>query len=178
MKQAREEAYKFIILLQETLCRAIPIPELRDEIDAALLRAEEPRDIEVSLLECVKRFSRLVNEFREQDRNVFVEKALRYIDEHIRSEISLGSIAPHIQVSPYYLSKLFRKYTGKTCTDIITERRIEEAKKLLVAGKSSKESCYGAGFNSQNYFSKIFKKITGFTPGEYRTIHAASSGTP
>jgi two-component system response regulator YesN len=99
-----------------------------------------------------------------------------YIKTSYQKEISLGSIAKEIDVSPYYLSKLCRKYTGKTCTELIAEERIEAAKRLLIQNYSSKETCFQAGFNSQNYFVKIFRKYVGVTPGEYRTA-CLSAGT-
>jgi two-component system response regulator YesN len=120
------------------------------------------------LLSHVKRLSLLVHETRDQNKNYFVDRAVMYIKTSYQKEISLGSIAKEINVSPYYLSKLFRKYTGKTCTELIAEERIEAAKQLLIQNYSSKETCFQVGFNSQNYFVKIFKKYVGVTPGEYR----------
>ncbi|MDR3336347.1 MAG: helix-turn-helix transcriptional regulator [Treponema sp.] len=71
---------------------------------------------------------------------------------------------------------MFRKSTGKTCMEIISLERIEAAKKLLLRNYNSKETCYQVGFNSQNYFTKIFKKLCGMTPGEYRSGKLAQQG--
>lgn len=113
----------------------------------------------------------MVQDLREQNKNAFVDSALLYIHVNYQKGISLGSIAREIGVSPYYLSKLLHRHTSKTCTELIAEKRIEEAKKLLLRSFSSKEVCYQVGFNSQNYFAKIFKKLTGLTPDEpYRGL--------
>ncbi|MFP3089385.1 AraC family transcriptional regulator [Treponema sp. TIM-1] len=165
---AREEAYKLIILLEQELKKALPVTELRTDEDAGILKADEPRHLEMCLLSHVKRLFRLIHETRDQNKNYFVDRAVMYIKTNYQKEISLGSIANEINVSPYYLSKLFRKYTGKTCTELIAEERIEAAKRLLIQNYSSKETCFQVGFNSQNYFVKIFKKYVGVTPGEYR----------
>jgi two-component system response regulator YesN len=165
---AREEAHKLIILLEQELKKALPLTEQRTDTDAVILKAAEPRHLEMCLLSHVKRLSLLVHETRDQNKNYFVDRAVMYIKNNYQREISLGSIAVEINVSPYYLSKLFRKYTGKTCTELIAEERIEAAKQLLAQNYSSKETCFQVGFNSQNYFVKIFKKYVGVTPGEYR----------
>ena len=65
--------------------------------------------------------------------------------------------------------KLFRKHTGTNFTEYLTQIRVDHAKKLLAAGEMSvKEVAYAAGFNSQSYFSKIFKKYTGIAPSEFK----------
>jgi two-component system response regulator YesN len=165
---AREEAHKLIILLERELKKALPVTEPLTGTDAVILKAGEPRHLEMCLLSHVKRLFFLVHETRDQNKNYFVDRAVMYIKSSYQKEISLGSIAKEINVSPYYLSKLFRRYTGKTCTELIAEERIEAAKRLLIQNYSSKETCFQVGFNSQNYFVKIFKKYVGVTPGEYR----------
>ncbi|MDR3336349.1 MAG: helix-turn-helix transcriptional regulator [Treponema sp.] len=97
------------------------------------------------------------------------EEQRKEITENILLSIASGrDFIRARHVSPYYLSKMLRKYTGKTCTEIISLERVEAAKKLLLRNYNSKETCYQVGFNSQNYFAKIFKKLCGMTPGEYR----------
>jgi two-component system response regulator YesN len=166
---AREEAHKLIILLEQELKKVLPVTELPTEVYAVILKADEPRHLEMCLLSHIKRLFSLVQETRDQNKNYFVDRAVMYIKTHYQKEISLGSIAKEINVSPYYLSKLFRRYTGKTCTELIAEERIEAAKGLLIRNYSSKETCFHVGFNSQNYFVKIFKKYVGVTPGEFRS---------
>jgi two-component system response regulator YesN len=181
---AREEAYKFIILLREELLRFLPVPGSQFDADTSLpgalsvLSVQEPRYLKTSLLAQVEKLSHVVNEFRDQIKNTFVERAIQYIRDNYQKEVSLSSIAREIHVSPYYLSKMFRKYTGKTCTEIISLERVEAAKKLLLRNYNSKETCYSVGFNSQNYFAKIFKKLCGMTPGEYRSSKPAQQLDP
>jgi two-component system response regulator YesN len=172
---AREEAYKLIILLEQELKKALPAIEFRTGADAAILKAGGPGHLEMYLLSHASQLFLLVHGTRDQNKNYFVDRAVIYIKANYQKEISLGSIAKEINLSPYYLSKLFRKYTGKTCTELIAEERIEAAKQLLAQNFSSKETCFQVGFNSQNYFVKIFKKYVGVTPGEYR--NASMSAT-
>jgi two-component system response regulator YesN len=165
---AREEAHKLIILLEQELKKTLPVTDLQIDPESIILKADEPRHLEICLLSLIKRLFLLVHEIRDQNKNYFVDRAVMYIKTNYQKEISLGSIAKEIKISPYYLSKLFRKHTGKTCTELIAEERIEAAKKMLIQNYSSKETCFQVGFNSQNYFVKIFKKYVGVTPGEYR----------
>jgi two-component system response regulator YesN len=171
---AREEAYKLIILLEQELLKNLSSLELKLETNAAVLEAKEPRHLEMYLLSYTKQLSFLVHEIWDQSKNDFVDRAIIYIQTNYQKEISLSSIAKEINISPFYLSKLFRKHTGKTCTEIITDERIEAAKRFLMQNYSSKETCYQVGFNSQNYFAKTFKKYTGITPSEYRNTVPSS----
>lgn len=67
------------------------------------------------------------------------------------------------------MSKLVKRHTGKTFTEYLTYYRISKAKSMILEGTLSiKEITYAVGFNSQNYFAKVFKKYTGFTPSEFR----------
>ncbi|MCL2126637.1 MAG: response regulator [Treponema sp.] len=175
-QQAREEAYKMMILLEQELGRTFPTLGSRLAADAAILELEQPRHLETALLSYIKQFGIMIQDFRDQNKNSFVDNALLYIYAHYQKEISLGSVAKEIGVSPFYLSKLLHRHTNKTCTELIAEQRIEMAKKLLLQNYSSKEVCYQVGFNSQNYFAKIFKKFTGLTPGEFRNISVTETG--
>ena len=169
-QKAKEESYKLMILLEQELGVTFPYLENRPAADTAILELEQPRLLETALFSYIKQVALMVQEFRDQSKNLFVDNALLYIYTHYEKEISLGSIAREIGISPFYLSKLLHRHTNKTCTELIAEKRIEMAKELLLKNYSSKEVCYQVGFNSQNYFSKIFKKHTGLTPGEFRSI--------
>lgn len=101
--------------------------------------------------------------------NQIVARAIQYVKQHFREDITLVNVAEELNISLFYLSKLFRKHTGTNFTEYLTQLRVEHAKKLLAAGEMSiKEVAYAAGFNSQSYFSKIFKKYAGVAPSEYR----------
>ncbi len=101
--------------------------------------------------------------------NQIVAGAIQYVKQHYREDITLVNVAEELNVSLFYLSKLFRKHTGTNFTEYLTQLRVEHAKKLLAAGEMSiKEVAYAAGFNSQSYFSKIFKKYAGVAPSEYK----------
>lgn len=103
-------------------------------------------------------------------KNSALDKTYRYIEERFDKPISLQSISQEMNISPYYLSRILNRETGESFTDLVNRFRIEEAKKQIRQGKSIKEASWNAGFSYQNYFSKVFKKITDLSPREYRSL--------
>ncbi|MGM0973859.1 MAG: helix-turn-helix domain-containing protein [Bacillota bacterium] len=72
-------------------------------------------------------------------------------------------------LSPIYISKMFKEKLGVNYIDFLTECRIEKAKKLMAdSGKSLKEITFEVGYHEPNYFSKVFKKMCGQSPTEFR----------
>jgi two-component system, response regulator YesN len=98
-------------------------------------------------------------------------KAKDWIDTHFCEEVTLDEVAAIVQLSPYYFSKLFKENFGQTFIDYLTQKRIELSKSLLTSTeKTFKEICFEVGYHDPNYFSRVFKKITGMTPSEFRKM--------
>lgn len=107
--------------------------------------------------------------------NQIVSKAIQLVKQRSRENITLDIVSEELGVSSFYLSKLFHKHTGMNFTEYLTQRRIAQAKRLLENGEMNiKEIAYAAGFNSQSYFSKIFKKYVGTAPSDYKGTDDAS----
>ncbi|OCN04505.1 hypothetical protein A4S06_02515 [Erysipelotrichaceae bacterium MTC7] len=106
----------------------------------------------------------------EPSTHSLVRKALAYISLHYTRAITLNQVAAYLDVTPFYLSKLLSTQMHKTFTEIVTELRIEKSKEMLNENKKIKEIALDLGFQSQNYFTKVFKKVTGVTPKEYKDI--------
>lgn len=101
-----------------------------------------------------------------------VTRALDYIHGNYGRQISLEQAADAVGLSPNRLSKLFVAETGRGFSDCLIEYRIERAKNLLrTPGASIKRVSLECGYPDSNYFSRLFKKMTGRTPSDY------SSGT-
>lgn len=98
-----------------------------------------------------------------------VEKAKKYMQENYSKDISLEDVSMKVDISSYYFSKLFKEETGRNFIEYLTELRMEEAKRLLRdTDLSMKEICIQVGYSDPNYFSRSFKKYTGYTPTEAR----------
>ena len=104
-------------------------------------------------------------------KNEAVESAKEYINENLKSDLSLDSIASYVCLNTTYFSSLFKKYTNETINDYITRIRIEKAKKLLeVPNLKINNIAYEVGFNSTSYFHRVFKSETGYSPNEYKSL--------
>ncbi|MDR1957368.1 MAG: response regulator [Treponema sp.] len=114
-------------------------------------------------------FDRLLDRAaRRGDLPVPLGKALGYIHEHYAEAVQLSSTAEAAQVSPAYLSRLCTEYLNRTFTEYLTEFRIKKAEQLIrESGMNIKEVSYAVGYQDPNYFSKLFRKITGFVPTRY-----------
>ena len=107
---------------------------------------------------------------RQENRsNGVIDKAKDYILANFQRDISLDDISREIDISPYYFSKIFKENTGENFIDYLTTLRIDKAKELLeTTDMSMKELCGEVGYANPNYFSRIFKKIVGLSPTEYK----------
>jgi two-component system, response regulator YesN len=98
-----------------------------------------------------------------------IRKTIEYIRINLNQELSLDSISRALNLSSYELSRKFKKETGKNITEYINNRRINEAIYILENEDISiTDIAFIVGFNDVNYFTKVFKKLKGVTPSEYR----------
>ncbi|MDF2960397.1 MAG: AraC family transcriptional regulator [Paenibacillus sp.] len=98
-----------------------------------------------------------------------VEQARQYVEEHLQSVITLPAVADYVGVSPNYLSSLFKKETGITFVEFITDKKLSQAKEWLINPEMPiYEIAERLGYNDRRYFREIFKKKVGKTPSEYR----------
>lgn len=98
-----------------------------------------------------------------------VEQVQNYIRTHLSDRLSLNDVAAVFNFSPNYLSQLFAKYGDSGFVGYVTEMRIAAAKELLEQGDLKiYEIADRLGFESAFYFSKVFKKVTGYSPREYQ----------
>ncbi len=94
-----------------------------------------------------------------------------YLKAHMSTEVSLEGLAKELHVTSPYLSKIFKDYTGNTLTGFLTDLRLAEAKVLLTkGGMAIKDVGYAVGYQDPNYFVRLFKKVTGYTPSEYQKV--------
>lgn len=112
---------------------------------------------------------RNITSVRQKKISGTIEKADAYMEEHYQEEISLEDIAKEVNLSSYYFSRFYKGETGINFTDKLINIRIEKAKTLLLdPDLSIKEVSFMVGYADPNYFSKLFKKVTGTTASEYK----------
>lgn len=101
-----------------------------------------------------------------------IQSSIDYIENHIHEKLTVESVASRVGYSAYYLSRVFKKETGFTIDEYARNAKIERAKLLLSSSNASiQEISEKLGFNGRNYFSVIFRKVTGIPPAEYRKKH-------
>lgn len=101
--------------------------------------------------------------------NSVIERAIRMINSSYMEDLSLQIIADQLSLHPVWLSQLFKKETGQTYMDFLTETRINKAKTLLrETSLKVYEIAESVGYHNLQHFGTIFKKRTGQTPKEYR----------
>jgi AraC-like DNA-binding protein len=99
-----------------------------------------------------------------------ITRAKEYIHEHQTEELSLGQVAKAVNTSTFYFCKMFKKITGINYTDYLSRVRIEKSKNLLLnPNLRVSEIAFEVGFQSLTHFNRVFKKILGQSPTEYRT---------
>jgi len=103
-----------------------------------------------------------------------IDKAIDFIAANYTHELTLQQAADHVHMSKNYFCLLFKKFTGQNFIDYVIRLRIGKAKELLASPELKiYEVAERSGFGDVKYFSKLFKKTTGFSPMEYRDrIHA------
>jgi two-component system response regulator YesN len=101
--------------------------------------------------------------------NILVYNAIEYMKENIDNELNQSMVAEKVGVSPSYLSTLFTQKMGCGFVDYLNKVRIDLACDFMHDGRMKiYEIAYRVGFHDEKYFSKVFKKVTGYSPSAYR----------
>ena len=125
------------------------------------------------MAEMFRGYCRLVRKHSMKTYSSTVQKVIARIDSDLSADLSLVSLANQQNISPGYLSTVFKKETGKTITEYIIGERIHLAMHLLRTTRLQIQTvALHCGIADVQYFSKIFKKHVGMTPKEYRkSVH-------
>ncbi len=92
-----------------------------------------------------------------------------YLQEHYHEDIALQEVAGHFHYSDAYFCKIFKQCFDKSFIIYLSEFRVEKAKELLAdISVNVKDISQRVGYRDSNYFAKVFKRIVGVTPSEYR----------
>jgi AraC family transcriptional regulator len=103
--------------------------------------------------------------------------AMSYISLNLNNQLTVALLASRANLNTDYFSRLFKQYSGGRPIDYIQEKRIERAQYLMVTSQMTfGQIAELTGFDNIFYFSKIFKRITGMTPGKYKKQAESVSG--
>lgn len=167
-------AAEFIISLQRVLTeRNIDLYKIIPEFNLYRILNEcgTIPDLESVLSEFITRVTSFIQSRNRSLNSATIKKVNEYIKKYYYMDITLNDLSKEVFLNPNYLGRLIKKEMGKNFCDILTEIRIEKAKELM---KSTQIKTYEIseriGINDSRYFSQLFKKITGMTPTEYRSM--------
>lgn len=126
-------------------------------------------ELEHILIELLQEIESKMSEQGERRNKVVLQRIYHYVDQNYDQDISLSELAQQLHLNYSYLSSYFKQQTNENLTAYINKVRVEKAKQLLMNWNLSiSEISRMTGFSEHNYFSKVFKKLTGQTPAEYR----------
>ncbi len=126
-------------------------------------------DLSFWLTKIMNTFTECVFNFNDVKHVDVVYKAIDYINRNYFKRISLEEVANFVCLSPTYFSKLFKDEMKTNFNTYLNSIRINKSKKLLLTDNVNLVDIPSlVGFEDQSYFSKVFKKFTGVTPGKYR----------
>ncbi|MCR4586927.1 MAG: AraC family transcriptional regulator [Lachnospiraceae bacterium] len=173
----RQAKYTFVCMITLTTRAAIaggmPESDAYDRSDAYIQQADKMSDIDEIfrlMASALKDFTKRVrNARRTAYTSLPVIKAVKYIENNLRSPLSLRALAEHCKVTAPYLSAAFHRETGMTVTAYIRRQRLEVAAVLLRTGEFSVGTVSDLlCFPSPSAFIKAFRQIYGMTPASYQ----------
>ncbi|OAB48205.1 response regulator transcription factor [Paenibacillus antarcticus] len=164
-------------MVEETAEKELPEFEVIDRGNNAVGYKKIQSSMSVNEIETLfnTSFSAKLTEIRVQrlkGSDKAVEVVKRWITANYNQHAELNTLANMVYLTPSYLSKLFKQEIGLTLTDYIIEVRITKAKQLLRNSLDMKVHEIGAevGYVDPAYFNKLFKRVVGITPNEYKRI--------
>lgn len=102
--------------------------------------------------------------------NTRIGQVISHIREHVCQSLTVEGLSQVANVSKSHFHRAFKQEVGLSPMEFIIVERINQAKQMLAADCTIKEACFGSGFNNLNYFTRIFKRHEGITPGAYRQL--------
>jgi len=172
-KKPNEAQFKRTLQLLETWGVQVKEAELREAyFDTRVLSAKQHESIVKLLSIFAEHLSMVSNRIVLQEQNAeppVIVRAKQYITEHQTEELSLDQVAKSVHTSKFYFCKMFKKSTGINFTDYLSRVRTERAKSLLLnPNLRVSEIAYEVGFQSLTHFNRVFKRILGESPSDYR----------
>ncbi|MHB1315793.1 MAG: helix-turn-helix domain-containing protein [Christensenellales bacterium] len=121
------------------------------------------------LAKVLMRFTNIVLSEKEPKYSDIIKEAITYIRANYMNKLSLNDISNHVKYSVSYLSKIFKEETGENLSTFINRTRIDNSRMmLLTTNLPIVEVSYLSGFDDQSYYTKVFRKMTGLSPGKFR----------
>lgn len=154
-----------------TFMKGCLTPEIRHIIAACDEVAVKRTDKERQLGYLLEALLMLLSEKTSRVYSKTVESILNYLDEHINERICLEQIGEALHFSSVYCDTVFKKEVGKPIIEYLIDERMKDARALLIDRELSvREIAQRVGYDDPNYFSRLFKRKTGYSPLRFRKL--------
>ncbi|GLU53130.1 AraC family transcriptional regulator [Dyadobacter frigoris] len=97
-----------------------------------------------------------------------MDSIYKYVETHFDQKPDVNFIAEQVNLTTAAFCRFFKKNVKMTFTDFVNQYRINQAKNYLLQDKTVSETCFAVGFESLSYFNKLFKKVEGENPSEFK----------
>lgn len=172
--EARKEALTALIALNSLVQKKLPgnaateDPGIIHDLDV-LLQMERTEQIQQWLESKIEQFLSYLARWTEDKNQSMIAKAIRYMEEHYSQTCTLKDAAESVHLNSNYLSNLFKKATGQSFINYLTQLRMDKAK-VMLSNTNMKmfEISQAVGYDDPNYFATVFKQFNGESPSDYR----------
>ncbi len=141
-----------------------------------LAQTETEEELCAWLVSTLERIMDAIKTNRDYPNTVLLNEAIKYMRDHINEPLSRDDVADVACLSPSHFSRIVKQSYGQSFTDLLARMRVEKACEMLTyTSKSIIEVSIDCGFSDQSYFTKVFHKYTGMTPGDYKRSRRSHS---
>lgn len=127
------------------------------------------------LVSMLERMMDAIKSHHQYPSSVLLGAALKHMNDNLQEDLTRDEVANVACLSPSHFSRIVKQTFGHSFTDLLAKMRVEKARELLtLTEKSLIQICLECGFSDQSYFTKVFQKYTGRTPGEFRRSQRSS----
>jgi AraC-like DNA-binding protein len=108
---------------------------------------------------------------KEQQR---LRRVYQFVDEHYAHKIDIANVAEEVSLTPSAFCRYFKRMTHLTFTQFLNQYRVNQARTLLLLDQTVSEAAWACGFESLSYFNKIFRRVTGENPLQFKKRHRST----
>jgi len=172
-----DQLQKYFIELTGMIIRSIAslgidlaeLEKLKQDCQQQMLAGDSTETLKAHMEDFVLRVLALLDTHCLSPGEKIILKARAYIEDNYSRKIGLEDVAEHINLSPHYFSRLFKKHIGINFVEYVNRVRIEKAREYITnMDLSLKEVSEKVGFDNLSYFSSVFLKYTGCLPSSFR----------
>jgi len=169
----RDRAYELLVLISRTALDAGTdysfVEEHMQKYRKSMHEIATVDELCLWLSRVVRTFMDAMFKNRNAKYTDLIHRVIQYLNARFSEKISLEDVAHHVYMSPTYLSRIFKRETGSSLIDFLNKIRIEKSKELLSQQDIRLiDVALQCGFESQSYYNRVFKQLTGVTPQQYR----------